>query len=108
MNAAAADLLQRYEARIASLERLVSKQALELEFLKGALKSTAAERDYVRRCRPPGFSIARMPADEIARATFYDKPATQDDTAIVAADFHDLRNSNSMVGGAFAPTGIRA
>jgi len=34
-----ADLLQQYEARIAALERLVGKQALELEFLKGALKS---------------------------------------------------------------------
>ena len=30
----AADLLQVYEARIAALERLVGKQALELEFLK--------------------------------------------------------------------------
>jgi transposase len=35
----AANLLQEYEARIAALERLVGKQALELEFLKGALKS---------------------------------------------------------------------
>ncbi|WP_131113309.1 transposase [Lichenihabitans psoromatis] len=32
----AADLLQAYEARIAALERLVGKQALELDFLKGA------------------------------------------------------------------------
>ena len=38
-DAAAADLLQQYEARIAALERLVGKQALELEFLKGAVKS---------------------------------------------------------------------
>ena len=38
-DAATADLLQQYEARIASLERLVGKQARELEFLKGALKS---------------------------------------------------------------------
>ena len=38
-DAKAADLLQEYEARIAALERLVGKQALELEFLKGALKS---------------------------------------------------------------------
>ena len=37
-DAAAADLLEQYEARIAALERLVGKQALELEFLKGALK----------------------------------------------------------------------
>ena len=32
----AADLIRGYEARIAALERLVGKQALELEFLKGA------------------------------------------------------------------------
>ena len=34
----AADLLETYEARIAALERLVGKQTLELEFLKGALR----------------------------------------------------------------------
>ena len=34
-DAAAADLVQAYEARIAALERLVGKQALELEFLRG-------------------------------------------------------------------------
>ena len=38
-DAAAAGLVPQYEARIAALERLVGKQALELEFLKGALKS---------------------------------------------------------------------
>lgn len=38
-DAQAADLMQQYEARIAALERLVGKQALELEFLKGALKN---------------------------------------------------------------------
>jgi hypothetical protein len=37
-DAIAADLVEAYEARIAALERLVGKQALELEFLKGALK----------------------------------------------------------------------
>ena len=86
-DAAAADLLQQYEARIASLERLVGKQALELEFLRGLEKRTGAERrDYVRRCRPPGLSIAEgCRLMGIARSTFYDKPATQDDTAIVAA-----------------------
>jgi len=35
-NAHAADMVQAYEARIAALERLVGKQALELEILKGA------------------------------------------------------------------------
>jgi hypothetical protein len=31
----AVDLIQEYEARITALKRLVSKQALELEFLRG-------------------------------------------------------------------------
>lgn len=35
----ASDLITRYEARIASLEQLVGKQALELAFLKGALRN---------------------------------------------------------------------
>ena len=43
-DAAAADLLQQYEARISALERLVGKQALELEFLKGAAKSAPRPR----------------------------------------------------------------
>ncbi|WP_348641950.1 hypothetical protein [Methylobacterium sp. WL9] len=41
---AAADLLQVYEARIAALERLVGRQALELELLKGALRPAARPR----------------------------------------------------------------
>ena len=38
-DAAAADTIQAYEARIAALERLVGRQALELEFSKGALRN---------------------------------------------------------------------
>jgi hypothetical protein len=34
----AADLIQEYEARIVALEQLVGKQALDLEFLKGAVR----------------------------------------------------------------------
>ena len=34
-DAEAADLLQAYEAKIAALERMVGRQALELELLKG-------------------------------------------------------------------------
>ncbi|MBA1143821.1 transposase [Mesorhizobium neociceri] len=44
-DAQAADLIQEYEARIAALERLVGKQDLELEFLKGALKSAPRQRN---------------------------------------------------------------
>ena len=43
-DARAADLIQAYEARIAALERLVGEQALELEFLKGAVRSGAPPR----------------------------------------------------------------
>jgi transposase len=86
---AAADLLQQYEARIAALERLVGKQALELEFIKGAVRSAtpAEKREYVRHCRPPGLSIAEgCRLTGIARSTFYDVPtAVHDDTGIVEA-----------------------
>ena len=40
----AADLLQQYEAKIAALERLGGRQALEIEFLKGAQKNAAPPR----------------------------------------------------------------
>jgi transposase len=43
-DAAAADMIQEYEVRIAALERLVGKQALELEFLKGALRNAPRPR----------------------------------------------------------------
>lgn len=51
-DARAADLIQEYEARIAALKRLVGKQALELEFLKGA--------------RQPGPRLTRAPMSVIA------------------------------------------
>jgi transposase len=41
---ASAELLSEYETRIAALERLVGRQALEIEFLKGAQKSTRSPR----------------------------------------------------------------
>ena len=44
-DARAADLLQEYEAKIAALERMVGRQALELEFLKGASKSAPRPRN---------------------------------------------------------------
>ena len=41
-DAQAAHLLKEYEAKIAALERMVGRQALEIEFLKGALKNAVA------------------------------------------------------------------
>jgi transposase len=46
-DAQAADVIQEYEARIAALERLVGKQALELEFLKGALRNAPRPRNGI-------------------------------------------------------------
>jgi transposase len=40
----AADLLQEHEAKIAALERMVGRQALEIELLKGALKHAPRPR----------------------------------------------------------------
>ena len=51
----AADLIQEYEARIAALERMVGRQALELELLKGALK-------HAPRPRSAGTSVVTGPA----------------------------------------------
>ena len=44
-DAEAASTIQEYEARIAVLERLVGKQALELEFLKGAQRQGRRPRN---------------------------------------------------------------
>ena len=43
-DAQAADLIQEYEARIGALERLVGRQALEIEFLKGAVRNAPRRR----------------------------------------------------------------
>jgi transposase len=43
-DALAADLLQEYETKIVALERMVGRQALEIEFLKGALKNAPRPR----------------------------------------------------------------
>jgi len=44
-DARAADLIQEYEAKILALERMVGRQALEIEFLKGALKNAPRPRN---------------------------------------------------------------
>ncbi len=43
-DAQAADLLWDYQAKIAALERMVGRQALEIEFLKVALKNAPRPR----------------------------------------------------------------
>ena len=43
-DAQAAELLQEYETKIVALERMIGRQALEIEFLKGALKNAPRPR----------------------------------------------------------------
>jgi transposase-like protein len=43
-DAQAADLLHEYETKIVAWERMVGRQALEIEFLKGALKNAPRPR----------------------------------------------------------------
>ena len=74
----AADLIQEYEAKIAALERMVGRQALEIELLKGALEARAPteKREYLRRHRPHRISVDRgCELMGIARSTFYDAPS---------------------------------
>jgi transposase len=59
-DAQAADLLQAYEARIAALERLVGKQALELEFLKGAARGAPLPRSAPTSVIA-GPAVSRLP-----------------------------------------------
>jgi putative transposase len=83
----AADLLQDYEAKIAALGRLVGRQALEIEFLKGALKkrSAAEKREYIPHHRPRGLSIVEgCRLMDLSRSTYYVAPSRTDDAALVA------------------------
>ncbi len=78
-----ADLIQEYEGRIAALERLVGKQVLELDLLKGGFKthSSAEKREYLRRHRPSALSVQRgCELMGLARSTFYDASAGASDT----------------------------
>src|SRR4249920_735979 len=63
-DAQAADLLQEYEAKIAALERMVGRQALEIEFLKGALKNAPRPRSVNTSviAGPAASQRKRMPA----------------------------------------------
>jgi transposase-like protein len=61
-DAQAADLIREYEAKIAALERMVGRQALEIEFLKGALKSVPRPRSATTSviAGPTGLYRRRM------------------------------------------------
>jgi transposase len=96
-DAQAAELLHEYKTKIAALERMVGRQALEIDFLKGALKNrtAAAKRDHLRHCRPDGVSIAEgCRLMGIARSTFYDRPAAGADDATVVAQMKSIATSS--------------
>ena len=60
----AADLLQEYEAKIAALERMVGRQALEIEFLKGASRKALRPKSVTTSIiTGPAISPSRKDAD---------------------------------------------
>ncbi|MBB4189844.1 transposase-like protein [Sinorhizobium terangae] len=59
----AVDLIQEYEVRIAALERLVGKQALELEFLKGGLKNAQRPKTRLHPSSPAPRPAFPLPKD---------------------------------------------
>jgi transposase-like protein len=61
-DAIAADIVQAQEARIAALERLVGKLALENEFLKGASRDAARPRSETGSV-VAGPAVSRLPKD---------------------------------------------
>ncbi len=63
-DAQAADLIHEYGSRIAALDRLVGKQALELEFLKrGSTARSKATSAPMSVIAAPAASPSRMDAD---------------------------------------------
>src|SRR5258706_16021552 len=83
-DAQAADLLQEYEAKIAALERMVGRQALEIEFLKGGLNNAPRPRS-VNTSVIAGPAASPSQKVGIGRSTFYDTTdARARDLTIVA------------------------
>jgi transposase-like protein len=55
----AADLVQDYEAKIAALERMVGRQELQIELLKGAFKHAPRPKSAIICARLSAFQAAR-------------------------------------------------
>ena len=91
----AADLIQEYEARIAALERMVGRQALEIELLKGALKHAPRPRSATTSVVTGPVASRSARGCELmgmSRSTFYDAPARRSAPSERAGpDQRDLR-----------------
>jgi hypothetical protein len=89
-DAQAADLLQECGACIAAMERLAGKQALELGFLKGALRNASRSRSgSISVITGPQASSSAKDAGDGARALDLLRPPARaaDGTTIVEAVF---------------------
>lgn len=62
-DALAADLIEEYEAKIAALERMVGRQALEIEFLKGTIKNAPRPRGAAAPATAETAAPSRKDAD---------------------------------------------
>src|SRR5262249_3798750 len=74
---AASDVLAEYEARIAALERLVGKLALENEFLKGISRAVCQQKSASSSI-VAGPLVSQSQKDVgLRRSTFYAEPQVQ-------------------------------
>ena len=94
----AADLLQECEAKIAALERTAGRQAREIEFLKGALKSAPRPRNETTSViAGPSASLSRKDVG-MARSTFYDAPAAYLGDAEIVGRMQRIRDEFEAYG----------
>ena len=89
-DAQAADRLQEYEAKIVALERMVGRQALEIEFLKGALKNAPRPRSANTSVIAGPAASRSQDADGMGRSTFYDTPEGRARDQIIVAEMKTI------------------
>src|SRR5689334_11261148 len=97
----AANLLEQYEARIAALERMVGRLALENDLHKKALASLtfAERREALRDHRPAGLSVAEgCRVMGLARSTFYREASGELDETALVERMHAIRGEFPMYG----------
>jgi hypothetical protein len=92
---------------IAALERMVGRQAVEIEFLKGALKSAPRPRSASTPSSPAPWPLhaegCRLMG--LSRSTYYDVPSVPtDDAALVATRPRFAMSSKPMAIAGWVPS----
>ena len=86
---------------------MVGRQALEIEFLKGALKNAPRPRSATTSViiGPPASPSPKVPTNGPVRSTFYDAVDARTNDAIVVADMIAICDEfEAMATGVLAPS----